>query len=299
MTGADAALDALVEGLRVTGPDGFDLDRFPTHPELPAGLEKDGAALLAQTGLQRLQHLQERLYAGARWAVLVVIQAMDAAGKDGTIAHVMSGVNPQGVFVTAFKAPGPEDLAHDFLWRPTRALPARGMIGIFNRSHYEDVLVPRVHPEALLRQRLPPGPADGDAFWRGRLDDIVGFERHLGREGTKVVKLFLDVSRDEQKRRLIARLDDPDKLWKFDPADVRERRRWDDYRASYQAAIAATATPDAPWFIVPADRKWLMRAIAMRIVVSTLEGLDLTPAAPDAGRAQELAEARRALEAET
>lgn len=297
MTSSSAPLDALLTLGRITRGAGFALDGHDPRGPVPDGLKSDAESLLAD-GVVRLSALQERLYAQSTWAVLVVMQAMDAAGKDGTIKHVLSGINPQGVAVTAFKVPGPEDLAHDFLWRPTRMLPARGMLGIFNRSYYEDVLVPRVHPEALARQRLPGGLADRAAFWDGRLVDIAGFERHLGREGTRVVKIFLNVSRDEQKRRLLARLETPEKFWKFDPVDLSERQLWADYRAAYEAAITATATPAAPWYVIPADRKWLMRLLVQEVIIRSLTDLDLAPARSSSDAMAQMADARRELEAE-
>ncbi len=251
---------------------------------------------MLKRGIAELSEMQETLYAHSTWSLLLVFQAMDAAGKDSTIKHVMTGVNPQGVAVASFKQPGPEDLAHDFLWRINRHLPARGMIGIFNRSHYEEVLVARVHPEILAAQGLPPSLAGGRHFWDHRLEDIAGFERHLGRSGTRVVKFFLNVGRDEQKSRFLDRLDEPDKNWKFSPSDVEERGRWDEYMAAYAEAIAATATEDAPWFVVPADHKWLMRLIVVAAVVEALRGLDLRPpVVPDAVKAS-FAEARAALD---
>ena len=292
------SLDALLTRCRVTDGAGFALDDHDPRGPVPEGFDKDEAEPVLAEGIARLSELQERLYAQSQWAVLVVIQAMDAAGKDGTIKHVLSGINPQGVSVTAFKVPGPEDLAHDFLWRATRVLPSRGMIGIFNRSYYEDVLVPRVHPEVLARQRLPDGLAGHSAFWNSRLEDIAGFERHLGREGTRVVKVFLNVSLAEQKRRFLARLATPDKFWKFDPADLGERRLWKEYKAAYEAAIFATATPAAPWYVVPADRKWLMRLLVQQLIIGTLAGLDLAPARPSQQALTQMTDARHALEAE-
>lgn len=292
------SLDVFLARCRVTRGDGFALDSHDPRGPVPDGLDKWGAERLLADGVLRLSALQERLYAQSTWAVLVILQAMDAAGKDGTIKHVLSGINPQGVAVTAFKVPGPEDLAHDFLWRPTRALPARGMIGIFNRSYYEDVLVPRVHPEALARQRLPGGLTDHAGFWNGRLEDIAAFERHLGREGTGVVKIFLNVSRAEQKRRLLARLEAPEKFWKFDPNDLNERRLWQDYRAAYEAAITATAMPSAPWYVIPADRKWWMRLLVQEVIIGALTALDLAPARPSPDAMAAMAKARCALEAE-
>ena len=192
-----------------------------------------------------------------KWSLLCVFQAMDAAGKDGTIKHVMSGVNPQGVQVTSFKQPGPEELAHDFLWRVMREAPERGRIGIFNRSHYEEVLVVRVHPDLLARQHLPELLTK--KMWDHRLEDIAAFERYLARQGTVILKFFLNVSKEEQKRRFLERMDHPNKNWKFSASDMAERAHWDDYMAAYQAAIAATAAPHAPWFVVPADHKWFTR----------------------------------------
>ncbi len=286
----------LLARCRVTGGDGFALTNHDPHAAPPEGLDKTSATPLMKAGVERLAALQERLYAHATWSVLIVIQAMDAAGKDGTIEHVLSGVNPQGVVVTSFKAPGPEDRAHDFLWRPGRMLPARGMIGVFNRSYYEDVLVPRVRPEVLAGQHLPAALTDASGFWDGRLADIAAFERHLGREGTRVVKLYLNVSRAEQRTRLLARLADPAKLWKFDPGDVQDRALWDAYMAAYNAAIAATATAAAPWYVIPADRKWLMRLLVLEVLIDTLESLDLGPVLPDADAMARFEAARRQLE---
>ena len=242
--------------------------------------QADSAALLAQ-GVARLSELQERLYAQRSWALLAVFQAIDAAGKDGTIKHVMSGVNPQGVRVKAFKAPGEEELAHDFLWRVMRELPERGQVGIFNRSHYEEVLVVRVHPEMLDRQRLPD-ERRGRKLWQRRLEDIANFESYLARQGTVVLKFFLHVSREEQRRRLLDRLDHPSKHWKFSTGDVIERQHWDDYMAAYEAAIRATATEDAPWYVVPADHKWFTRLVVVAAMVDALERLDLkAPRVPE------------------
>ena len=301
MSGPEAThpdLAALLQRCRVSSGKGFALAEHDPHPALPDGLDKTLAASLMPAGTARLRAAQELLYANATWSVLMVVQAMDAAGKDGTIEHVMTGVNPQGVTITSFKAPGPEDLAHDFLWRPTKALPARGMIGLFNRSHYEDVLVARVHPEVLANQRMPPGLTTAPGFWDGRLADIAAFEKHLGREGTRVVKLFLHVSRAEQKKRLLDRLAEPDKLWKFDASDVAERQHWAAYMDAYEAAITATATPDAPWYVIPADRKWLMRLLVMQVMVDTLTSLDLRPMTPGADAQARFAEAQRSLESE-
>jgi len=224
-----------------------------------------------------LSKAQELFYATRTYSLLVILQALDAAGKDGTIKHVMSGVNPQGCEVTSFKEPSSLELAHDFLWRCSNALPERGHIGMFNRSYYEEVLVPRVHPELLAAQRLPAGTAVGDELWSERYEDINAFERHLHRSGTRIVKLFLHVSKQEQKKRLLARLDDPSKAYKFSPADVAERAYFDDYQKAYEAAITATSTPWAPWYVIPADHKYALRALAGGILTRTIDKLDLRP----------------------
>ena len=229
--------------------------------------------------------------------MLCVLQAMDAAGKDGTIKHVMSGVNPQGVQVTNFKAPGQEELAHDFLWRVIRALPARGHIGIFNRSHYEEALVVRVHTELLDKQHVPRQLL-GKQLWNQRLEAIAAFERYLTRQGTVVLKFFLNVSKEEQKRRFLDRLKEKDKQWKFSASDVAERAFWDDYQHAYQEAIAATATPHAPWFVVPADNKWFTRLIVVEAMIEALDALDLRIPKMSPGEQAALEAARRQLEAE-
>ena len=288
----------LLDRFRVTGAKTFKLKDYGTGNPIPDLVGKARAPALLRQGVEALSDLQENLYATASWSMLLVFQAMDAAGKDSTIKHVMTGVNPQGVAVTSFKQPGPEDLAHDFLWRISRALPARGMIGIFNRSHYEEVLVTRVHPEILAAQRLPPTLTGGKKFWDHRLLDIAGFERHLARQGTRVLKFFLHVGRDEQKQRFLDRLDEPSKNWKFSPTDLQERDRWDDYMKAYEAAIDATATEDAPWFVVPADQKWFMRLVVVAAVVEALRGLDLSPPTVSPEMEQRFAEARKALEKE-
>ena len=230
---------------------------------------------------------QELLWANDSHAVLVVLQAMDAAGKDGTIRHVMSGVNPQGCKVEAFKQPSTEELSHDFLWRSSKELPARGMIEIFNRSYYEEVLVARVHPELLARGKDGAEPPLSDQIWRDRFEDINTFERHLDRNGTRIVKIFLHVSRDQQKRRFLKRLEVPDKNWKFSANDLAERKHWDAYQDVYEEALSATSTPWAPWFVVPADHKYALRALVGGIIVDAIDGLGLQPpqATPDERRA--------------
>lgn len=238
---------------------------------------------------------QELLYATGTYAVLVVLQALDAAGKDGTIKHVMSGVNPQGCEVVAFKRPSDEELQHDFLWRCEKALPAKGRIGIFNRSYYEEVLVTRVHPEKLTRQRLPTDAPKGQKLWERRYEDINTFERHLRRNGTCIVKLFLHVSKEEQKKRLLERLNDPSKQWKFSAADLAERAHFDDYTRAYEAAITATSTAWAPWYVVPADRKYALRALVGGILTHTIGELDLRHPVLDAQARADLDAAREAL----
>ncbi|HEX3401912.1 MAG TPA: polyphosphate kinase 2 family protein [Acetobacteraceae bacterium] len=287
----------ILDRYRVTSGKGF---RLKDHdPADTAGhlLPKEQADAALAHGVQRLSDLQERLYAQNSWAMLCVLQAMDAAGKDGTIKHVMSGVNPQGVRVTSFKAPGPEELAHDFLWRANRALPERGHIGIFNRSHYEEVLVVRVHSELLARQHLPKTLL-GKHLWDERLEAIAAFERYLTRQGMVVLKFFLNVSKQEQKRRFLERLEEKDKHWKFSASDLAERAFWDDYQHAYQQAIAATATPHAPWFVVPADHKWFSRLIVVAAMIEALDAIDLK--LPDLTPEQQAAldAARQKLESE-
>ena len=288
--------DALTR-YRVTDGRSFDLDDHPTD-HLPAGLRKRKAEALLKADVARLSALQDRLAADGSWSLLLVFQAMDAGGKDSTIKHVMSGVNPQGVTVTSFKQPDGHELAHGFLWRISRALPARGTIGIFNRSHYEDVLAPRVHPELLEASHLPRELRHAEHLWRDRLADIAGFEAYLGRQGTRVVKFFLHVSKAEQRKRLEARLDTPSKLWKFSASDLAERERWSDYRDAYAAAIRATATGAAPWYVIPADRKWYMRLAVAAATIAALETFDLKPPALPEDRRDILDKARAMLESE-
>jgi PPK2 family polyphosphate:nucleotide phosphotransferase len=261
------------------------------------GGDKDALqARLAQVN-ERLGELQERLYAQDHWAVLVILQGMDAAGKDGVVKHVLSGINPAGCQVFAFKAPSEEELDHDFLWRAARALPERGRIGIFNRSYYEEVVTVRVHPEFLARQRLPKRCVT-KALWDERLEDIAAFERYLGRNGVLVRKFFLHVSRAEQKRRFLERIDEPVKNWKFNARDVSERAHWDEYQELWSRAIARTSTPDAPWSVVPADKKWYARLVVAETLVASLEELELDFPKLDAHRMSELDAARRRLAAE-
>lgn len=235
---------------------------------------KDDAKEIMQRGMTMITELQDKLYAQNNWAVLLIFQAMDAAGKDGAIKHVMSGVNPQGCQVYSFKSPSAEELDHDFLWRTSRCLPERGRIGIFNRSYYEEVLVVKVHPEYLKKQHVPPKLVGKD-IWDERYEDIASFEKYLARNGVCVRKFFLNVSKKEQKRRFLARLDNSEKNWKFSAADIRERKHWDDYMDAYQDAIQHTASKHAPWFVVPADNKWFTRLVVMAAVVDALQSLDV------------------------
>jgi PPK2 family polyphosphate:nucleotide phosphotransferase len=264
------------------------------HPGKPAGLEgrsteataadwlgagkkkrKEVAEEDLQSFVDELTASQELLWASDSHALLVVLQAMDAAGKDGTIKHVMSGVNPQGCQVEAFKQPSAQELEHDFLWRYSKGLPERGMIGIFNRSYYEDVLVVRVHPELLDSRFAASGNGPKETLWKHRYEDINAFERHLHRNGTRIVKIFLHLSREEQKKRFLERLDDPAKQWKFSAGDLAERGYWDQYRAAYEEALTATSTPWAPWYVVPADHKYRLRALVGGIVVRAIDAMDL------------------------
>ena len=264
-------------------------DTFGLKNELKAE-----AKTLLQRGVQTLAEMQEKLYAQDRWSLLLIFQAMDAAGKDGTIKHVMSGVNPQGCQVASFKAPSSEELDHDYLWRCMRHLPNRGHIGIFNRSYYEEVLVVRVHRNFLAAQKLPPQLVT-KRIWEDRYEDINNFERYLARNGTVIRKFFLHVSKEEQKKRFLERLTEAEKHWKFSAADVRERAYWDDYMEAYEDMIRATATPHAPWFVVPADNKWFTRLVVAAAVFHAMEELDLQY--PKVGKKERaaLAEARELL----
>jgi PPK2 family polyphosphate:nucleotide phosphotransferase len=259
--------------------------------------DKPRAADALREGIEAMVELQDKLYAQDRWALLLIFQAMDAAGKDGVIKHVMSGLNPQGCEVASFKAPSPEELDHDYLWRCQHHLPERGRIGIFNRSYYEEVLVVRVHPEILQREKLPVALVD-KKIWKRRYEDIAAFERYLSNNGTVVRKFFLYVSRREQKRRFLERLDTPAKNWKFSAGDAKERACWKDYMAAYEEMIRQTSTKAAPWYVVPADNKWFTRTVVAAAVVDALAGMGLSY--PEVGPEQkkELAEARRMLEAE-
>jgi PPK2 family polyphosphate:nucleotide phosphotransferase len=286
-----------VHPYRIAKGKGFRLKDFDPADTAGLQMDKGEARELLQRGTTWLAEEQDMLYAQDRWSLLLVFQAMDAAGKDSTIKHVMSGVNPQGCEVSSFKQPSSEDLEHDFMWRYVRHLPERGRIGIFNRSYYEEVLVVRVHPEILKRQKLPP-PLVGKKIWDERLADIARFEDYATRQGTKILKFFLNVSRKEQKKRFMDRLDEPEKNWKFSASDVREREFWDDYMDAFEEAIQATASKHAPWFVVPADNKWFTRLIVAAAIVEAVADLGLAYPKVDAAKKKELAAARVALSRE-
>ncbi len=280
---------------RITDGASFRLKDIDPGDTLDLGSQdKPRAKEALDMGIEALTHLQDKLYAEDSWAVLLIFQAMDAAGKDSTIKHVMSGVNPQGCQVISFKTPSPEDLDHDYLWRCVKHLPARGHIGIFNRSYYEETLVVRVHPELLEKQKLPPELVAKD-IWKERFKDIRGFERHLTRNGVVIRKFFLHVSKKEQRRRFLERLENPGKNWKFSASDLKEREFWDDYMEAYEDMIRHTATEDAPWYVVPADNKWFTRVVVAAAVVSTLGSLDLAYPKVGPEKLKALAAARRAL----
>ncbi len=279
-------------GHEVRLPHDFDPD-FKPH-----GIHKEQAPELLQHGIDLLREYQDRLYAQDTYSVLLVLQAIDAAGKDGTIKHVMSGVNPQGVRVNSFKSPSAEELDHDYLWRCAKNAPERGMIGIFNRSYYEEVLVVRVHPQFLSAQHLPPDAAKEPQIWTRRFREINDWERYLTDQGTRIVKVFLNVSRDEQARRFLARIDDPTKNWKFSSSDIIERGFWDDYQKAYSELLTHTSTDAAPWYVVPADRKWVTRLATAAILVDAM--MDIDPQYPtlDAKEEAKMADLRAQLVAE-
>ncbi|KAF0243197.1 MAG: polyphosphateAMP [Planctomycetota bacterium] len=265
-------------------------------PDDTHGIEGEKQALeILQRGVDRLAEEQEKLYADNSWALLLVFQAMDAAGKDSTIKHVMSGVNPAGCQVHSFKAPNAEELDHDFLWRCAKCLPERGRIGVFNRSYYEEVLVVRVHDDFLLRQGLPEKLLT-KKIWDERLEDIADWEKYLTRNGVAILKFYLHVSKREQRKRFLARLDESDKNWKFNAADVKEREHWDEYMEAYESAIRATSTKEAPWYVVPADHKWFTRAVVADAIVARLKEMDLKFPVMNAERLKDLEESRRALQ---
>jgi PPK2 family polyphosphate:nucleotide phosphotransferase len=285
----------IVQPFRVTRGKGFKLRDYDPRDTLQYGSEDKPRAQEALTrGVEHLAALQDMLYAQDRWSVLLIFQAMDAAGKDGAIKHVLSGVNPQGCQVTSFKAPSAEEIDHDYMWRCMKALPERGRIGIFNRSYYEEVLVVRVHEALLANQKLPPKLVTGK-IWKHRYEDIRAIERYLARNGTLILKFFLNVSKGEQKKRFLGRLDDPDKNWKFSMADARERTYWDQYMTAYEDMIRNTAAREAPWYVVPADNKWFTRVVVAAAIIEALWSLDLQYPRVDAAKKKELAAARAEL----
>jgi PPK2 family polyphosphate:nucleotide phosphotransferase len=288
--------DALIKRYRIEDGKKFSLKDFDPADTWKLKSKEQAQEWLEQ-GAARLCDLQALLYAQNKWALLLIFQAMDAAGKDGTIKHVMSGVNPQGCQVFSFKVPSEDDLNHDFLWRSTKCLPERGRIGIFNRSYYEEVLVVRVHPKLLERQKLPAQLVTKD-IWSDRFKDIKSFERYLTRNGVVIRKFFLHLSKNEQKQRLLSRLEEPGKNWKFSTSDLEERKRWKDYMRAYEDMIRHTATEHAPWYVVPADNKWFTRLVVAEVIVETLESLRLSYPQVDAAKRKELAAVRKALSGE-
>jgi PPK2 family polyphosphate:nucleotide phosphotransferase len=287
-----------IQPYRIIDGKGFRLkDIDPADTGSLGSEDKQKSHDLLQQGIAKLADLQEKLYAQNQWALLVIFQAMDAAGKDSAIKHVMSGVNPQGCQVFSFKAPSQEELDHDYLWRCRKAVPERGRIGIFNRSYYEEVLVVRVHPELLEAQRLPPSLVTKQ-IWMERYEDINGMERYLTRNGIGIRKFFLHVSREEQKKRFLERLEDPHKNWKFSVADARERNRWDEYMDAYEQMIRHTSSKQAPWFVVPADNKWFTRLVVAAAAIDALEDMDLAFPKIGAEKRKELQAVREILEAE-
>ena len=272
-----------------------DLKNWPTSVKPFYGSKKEYHKILADH-VRQLSAVQNVHYAANKFAILLIFQAMDAAGKDGTIRHVMSGVNPQGCQVFSFKQPSAEELQHDFLWRTTKCLPEKGRIGIFNRSYYEEVLILRVHPELLSNEGVPDGESSHEDFWEGRYKSILQFEKHLHRNGTRIIKFFLHLSKEEQRKRFLLRIDDPEKNWKFSEADIRERKYWKDYMGAYEECISATSTAQSPWYIVPADDKENARMIVSQIVVDILKSLKLSYPKTSQQRKEELGSIRRSLE---
>ncbi len=291
---SDRSLKITAKTFRVRAKEQVKLEKWPTRVKPCYGSKEEYRTLLGEDILE-MRGQQSLLYACNRYSVLLILQAMDTAGKDGIIKHVMSGVNPQGCEVFSFKQPSAEELDHDFLWRTTRCLPERGRIGIFNRSYYEEVLVARVHPEILSGQRLPAEVLDGKNLWRDRYRSIVDFEKHLHRNGTRVIKIFLHLSKSEQRKRLLERIDNPKKNWKFNLADIAERKLWNQYRKAYEACLCATSTATAPWYVVPADDKTNARLIVSRIMLDTLEQLGMSYPKADKARREELKAIRNRL----
>ena len=293
---ASAVARAHIDPFRIDDPEKFHLNSHETAQR--ADLDKDKAQKILEANVKRMAELQDRLYAEDRWAVLVIFQGLDAAGKDSAVEHVMSGVNPQGCEVHSFKVPTAEELDHDFLWRANLRLPPRGRIGIFNRSYYEELLVVRVHPEVLAKQRLP-GRLVTRNIWRERFEDISDYERYLTRNGTVVLKFFLHTSKEEQRQRFLERLEIPSKRWKFSMGDIAERALWDKYQAAYQDLIRHTSTPHAPWYVVPADHKWFARVVIGSTIVQALEKLDPKFPRVDPASLNEFDQVRKSLEAES
>jgi PPK2 family polyphosphate:nucleotide phosphotransferase len=290
-------LSHMAKRFRVDRPDKFRLSKHDPAECCGLTVDKSEAKAMLAEGIERLDKLQQRLYADDRWSVLVVLQAMDAAGKDSIIKHVMSGINPQGCEVHSFKQPSAEELQHNFLWRVAQRLPTNGRIGIFNRSHYEEVLTVRVHKELLERQKLPKRLVGKD-IWQQRFDDIRAFERHLARNGTLILKFFLNVSKDEQRQRFLDRIDEPAKRWKFSMGDVAERKLWNQYMAAYEEMIRQTSMPAAPWYVVPADQKWFTHLVVAAALVDALDGLKLDFPKVTGRALNELRKAEKALHAE-
>ena len=290
-------LENIAKRFRIDRPDKFRLSAHDPDDCCGLHVDKHEAKTMLAEGIERLSELQERLYAENRWSVLIVLQAMDAAGKDSVIKHVMSGINPQGVEVHSFKQPSAEELSHDFLWRIAQRLPENGRIGIFNRSHYEEVLAVRVQPELLARQKLPK-TLIGKDLWQQRFEDIRAFERHLARNGTLILKFFLNVSRNEQRKRFLDRIEEPGKRWKFSIGDVAERKLWPKYMAAYEDAIRQTSRPEAPWYVVPADHKWFTRLVVAAAMAEAMDRLKLKYPKVTGAALKELHKAARMLKAE-
>jgi PPK2 family polyphosphate:nucleotide phosphotransferase len=290
----EGAMKVKSKDFRVAAAGEVDLEKWPTAIN-PVYKSKENYQELLQDHVAQLSEQQELLYASDRHALLIIFQAMDAAGKDGAIKHVMSGVNPQGCQVFSFQHPSPAELQHDFLWRTTRDLPQRGRIGIFNRSYYEEVLIVRVHPEILRGEALAEPEHDHKTFWRERCRSIAGLERHLHANGTRIIKFFLHLSKEEQRKRFLARIDEPEKNWKFSLADIEERKFWKKYRTAYEECLGATSTDDCPWYVVPADDKLTTRLIVSTIIVETLKDLKMSYPEPSAERRKELHEIRKEL----
>ena len=289
--------EQLVKRYRVDNAKKFKLRDYDPADTAGLRIDKKKAKKALAKDIERLSDLQERLYAQDRWSVLLVFQAMDAAGKDSTIKHVMSGINPQGCQVSAFKAPSEEELDHNFLWRVARELPERGRIGIFNRSHYEEVLVVRVHGEILAKQKIPLKLLSGD-IWRERFKDIRNFEKHLARNGTVILKFFLHVSKEEQRKRFLDRLEEPGKRWKFSMRDVEERKLWDRYMSAYEDMIRHTSTEEAPWHVIPADHKWFTQMVVAKTIVRVMQRLDLKYPAVEGDALKQMKQVREALREE-